>query len=410
VHAARNSRLDGTFAGHVYLYEVMDEKTRVPGWIIQNWIPGVLAVALAIVVGFLIATCSADDGPSDNQPTPTGTITAAGRLGFISNDGNLVLINPDGTGAQPITEAGGVQRFAWSPDGSLIAVERQVDGGSELAVIRSGGEAVFNVTGAASPTWSPAGDRLLVERAGGLEILARDGQVVASFPEAVRPDWSGDGSAIAFIRTSANGNGVPIIGRIESREESPLDAGLAPEQAIYPVLWQPGGSLLAYRNTLYDFAAGTGAELPGIAARFSPDGRLLLVVLGADPTVRGRPAQMLDLTRDERPPVIGINVRPAPDGTPPWLFVRMWTDWGKDGRIFFYLDPDEFRPRVRIFDTIGKTQDTYRDIRGEFPVLSPDSTHVTFQYEGKVWVFPLNATALAPIVEGSLPSWQPRDN
>jgi hypothetical protein len=223
------------------------------------------------------------------------------------------------------------------------------------------------------------------------------------------PDWSADGEALAFIRTSGNGNGVPMTANIATGEERPLDAALAPEQAIYPVLWQPGGTALAYRNGLYDPATGAKTELTGITAAFSPDGRLLMVIQGADPTVIGRPAQLLDLSQEGLPPIIGVEVRPAPDGTPPWLFVRKWMDWGLDGRIFFYMDQDQSRPRVRVFDTVGLTQDPYSNIAGEHPELSPDSTHAAFQFESKVWVFPLNATALAPIAEGSLPAWQPRN-
>jgi hypothetical protein len=292
----------------------------------------------------------------------------------------------------------------------LIALERSAGEETSVQVVRVNGEPVFEVSGATAPLWSPPGDRLLVERAGDIEILDASGGTVRTFASAIRPDWSPDGTAVAFIRTSTGGNGVPTIGVVAGGEERPLDPALAPEQAVYPVLWHPGGAVLAYRNGLYEPGTGARTELPGIASSFSPDGRLILVTLGADPTVTGRPAQLLDLTAPSLTPVIGIEVRPAPDGTPPWLYVLNWMDWSADSRIFFYMDPDEFRPRVRIFDTIGLTQDTYPEIRGEYPDMSPDSTHVTFQFEGKVWVLPLNATALLPIIEGGLPGWEPRGN
>jgi hypothetical protein len=382
----------------------------------RNAVPGVLAITLALVVAYLVGTSCAggDEGdgadPTRTRPGPTGTITAAGRIAFIGRDGRLTLVNPNGSEAQPLTEAAGVQEHAWSPDGSLIAFARSVDGANSVEVVRVDGEIVFEVSGATAPLWSPPGDRLLVERSGGLEILDPSGAPFRTFPSAILPDWSPDGSAVAFIRTSAGGNGVPMIGTVASGEERPLDEALAPEQAVYPVVWHPGGSVLAYRNGLYEPGNGARTELPGIASSFSPDGRLILVILGADPTVTGRPAQLLDLTAGALTPVIGIEVRPAPDGTPPWLYVLKWMDWSADSRIFFYMDPDEFRPRVRIFDTIGLTQDTYPEIRGEYPDLSPDSTHATFQYQGQVWVLPLNATALLPIIDGGLPRWQPRAN
>jgi len=371
---------------------------------------GVIVSAVVLVALLMVSDCGGGQDSPGNTATPTfgpvGTINAGGQLAFIANDGNLTLINPDGSGAEAITEGGGVQRYAWSPDGSLIAVQRQDGAGSRVEVIRPSGETVFDAGDGAAPVWAPLGGRLLVERAGGLDLLDVGGESVRSIPSAVLPDWSSDGTAIAFIRTSDDGKGVPMITAVESGEERALDATITPDEAIYPVLWHPGRAVLGFRNALYEPGTGTKTELPGPVAYFSPDGRLVLVILGPDPTITGRPARLLDLTQGAKA-TIGLDVRPAPDETPPWLYIKRWTDWSKDGRLLFYMDPDEMRPRVRIYDTVAITQDAYRNIRGENPNLSPDGTHATFEYEGRVWVFPLNAAALVPLAEGSLPAWQP---
>jgi dipeptidyl aminopeptidase/acylaminoacyl peptidase len=384
---------------------------RFNGWRRTAWASLAAATVMAVIV-LVVASggCGGDETPPGDSSTPTrgpvGTITAAGRLAFIAADGNLTLINPDGSGADPVTESGGVQDYAWSPDGSLIAVAR-LEGGGQPAVdvIRPAGEAVFEVVGGSAPLWSPQGDRLLVERSGGLEVVDAAGQPLRSIANAVLPDWSPEGSAVAFIRVS-QGKGVPMIVFVESGEESALDAGIAPENPVYPVIWHPAGAVLAYRNDLYEPTTGARTDLPGVAAYFSPDGRLLLVVLDADPTVTGRPANLLDLTQGVKT-IIGLEVRPAAEEVPPWLYIRRWTDWGRDGGLLLYMDPDEFRPKMRIYDTVGIMQDSYSNIRGEYPDLSPDSTHLAFQYEGRIEIFPLNGTALVPIAEGSLPRWEP---
>jgi dipeptidyl aminopeptidase/acylaminoacyl peptidase len=406
----------------VYLYEMTAREplfTRRPGGRTSLVVGLVLIVLLAVLIALVLGGCNGDAEPPDGTATPssgtgsptipgspTGTITAGGRLAFIANDGNLTLIKPDGSGAEAITEGGGVQRYAWSPNGGLIALERQDGDGTKVEVIRPGGDAVFEVPGGATPVWSPQSDRLLVAREGGLDLLDAGGQAVRTIPSAVLPDWSSDGSAIAFVRTSSGGKGVPMIITLASGEEQALDASIAPDELIYPVLWHPGGAVIAFRNVLYEPATGAKTDLPGPVAYFSPDGRLVLVIGGPDPTVSGRPAWLLDLTQGAKE-IIGLEVRPAPDETPPWLFIKRWTDWTRDGRFLFYLDPDEFRPRVRIYDTVAIRQDSYRDIRGEYPDFSPDGTHATFQHDGKVWVFPLDASALPAIAEGSLPAWQP---
>jgi dipeptidyl aminopeptidase/acylaminoacyl peptidase len=370
----------------------------------------VSAIVLA-VVAFPMASSCGDGGTSTvgtTTPTfgPVGTITTGGLLAFIGSDGNLTLINPDGSGMEAITEGGGVQHYEWSPDGSLIAVQRQDGDATRVEVVRAGGEAVFDIPGAAAPLWSPPGDRLLVAQGDGLDVVDSSGQAVLSIPSAVLPDWASDGTAIAFIRTSGGGKGVPMVINMASGEERALDAAITPDEAIFPVLWHPGGTVIGFRNALYEPANGTKTDLPGPLAYFSPDGRLALVILGPDPTVTGRPARLLDLTQGAKE-IIGLDVRPAPDETPPWLFISRWTDWSREGRLLFYMDPDELRPRVRVYDTVAITQDAYRNIRGENPDLSPDGSVAAFQYEGKVWVFALDASALVPLVEGSLPAWQP---
>jgi Tol biopolymer transport system component len=362
--------------------------------------------AICVIVAACDERAGSPTGTPTDDPVPSGTITATGKIMFISAGGDLTLINPDGSSPQPVTQGGGIKTWSWSADGSLIAFERSVSGASVVEVIRPDGAAVFELPGASAPVWSPPGNRLLVTRGDGLEAVDAAGQSVRSIATAIRGDWSPDGTSLAFIRTTGDGLGIPMIMNLQDGNEQPLDAAIAPGETFYRVLWHPAGEVLAYRDALYEPATGAKTTLPGIVAFFSPDGRTALVTLGPDPTVDGTPARLLDLNAGYMP-IIGLDVRPAPDGTPPWLYIDRWTGWSPSGRLLIYLDPDATRPRVRLYDTAGPQQQIYRNIRGETPEFAADGRFVTFTYEGKVWVFPIDASALVAIVEGSLPKWQP---
>jgi Tol biopolymer transport system component len=60
-------------------------------------------------------------------PTFTATPIPTDCIAFISNDGNIWTINPDGTGEQKLTEGGGYSEPIWSPDGSKIAFIQTVN-------------------------------------------------------------------------------------------------------------------------------------------------------------------------------------------------------------------------------------------------------------------------------------------
>jgi hypothetical protein len=391
------------------VYEMIRHEGWRSGAALHLATPSILSAAALIGGAFLIgAGCGDGHGGAPATPTfgPIGTITASTRLAFIGKDANLMLINADGSGAESITAGGGVQGYFWSSDGSLIAVERQLGEESSVEVIRPTGESVFEVAGAAAPTWSPRDTRLLVERDGGLDLLDEGGKSIRSIPSAVLPDWKSDGAAIAFIRTTVDGKGIPTIVIVDSGEELVIDPAIRPDEAIYPVLWHPGGAALAFRNTLYDLVSSEKTDLPGPVASFSPDGRLVLVVLGPDPVASGRPAELLDLTQQGKK-IIGLEVRPPPGESPPARYIERWMEWSKDGRVLVYMDSDALQPRVRVYDTVAIKQEAYPNILGENPDLSPDGTLAAFQHDNRVWVFPLNATALVPVAEGSLPAWEP---
>jgi len=365
-----------------------------------------VAAVLAVLVP--AAACGGSSAPAIPTPTPTPTsppITAKGRIAFITPEGRLALIGPNGTDLTPITDTG-VKAFRWSPDGSLIAVEANAGGGPSVRVIRPDGQAVFEAPGASSPLWSPKGDHLAVAIEGGVAVLDQTGQEALRIANARRPAWSPDGSAIAAVKLDAGGLGVPVIVDLATGSETPLAPDIEPSPPDYPIAWHPTGTGIAYRNRVYDLTSGAAQDLPGTAVEWNPDGRILMVTLQFVPQDNATPARLLDFTQGGKQ-IIGLDVRPAADGTPAWLEIKKWTDWTPDGRYLIYMDPLPAAIKTRVYDTVAVRQDKMPGLAGQYPEVSPDGTHMTFQFQGKVWVLALDKTALRDIVEGSAPAWQP---
>lgn len=364
-------------------------------------------LALAAMALLWSLACGGGNAPSVPTPTPSptpGPILAKGRIAFITPEGRLALIEPNGTNLTPITDAG-VQAFQWSPDGSLIAIQMSRGTDTLVRVIRPDGQAVFEVPGSA-PLWSPAGDHLAVTQGQDVSVVDTAGQETLRVAGGARPVWSPDGSALAVLKVGPDGLGVPVIINVATGEEAPLSPGIEPSKPDYPIAWHPAGNVIAYQKTVYDLTNGTTQDLPGTAVEWNPDGRMLMVTLEYVPQDRATPARLLDFTQGGKQ-VIGLDVRPAADETPAWLEIKKWTDWTPDGRYLFYMDPLASRIRTRIYDTVAISQDKMPGLAGKYPDISPDGTHVTFQFEGKVWVLPLDKSTLRDITQGSFPAWQP---
>jgi len=84
------------------------------------------------------------------------------------SDGNLVIVNSDGTGRRRLTKTRNLDQPAgWSPDGRLILLTRYTTSGTtEISVIRVDGDgfrrlAVVHGDEAGAAAWSPDGSKIL---------------------------------------------------------------------------------------------------------------------------------------------------------------------------------------------------------------------------------------------------------
>jgi uncharacterized protein YjdB len=142
------------------------------------------------------------NGASDRSPTwsPDG-----GRIAFVSN-GDVYVMNANGSNPVRLSSSGNNNDPDWSPDGSKIAFSSSRDGTYAIYVMNADGSNPTRFSSGAQPDWSPDGAKLVFSRVvcdwddcwTNLIVRSLNGFEIALPAAGNDPVWSRDGSWIAF--------------------------------------------------------------------------------------------------------------------------------------------------------------------------------------------------------------------
>ncbi len=165
-------------------------------------------------------------GSDASSPTwsPDGT-----HVAFVRDQGQeLVVMSDEGTDARVIARRRGYYQLpAWSPDGRWIAFQSMPGGSSDetitpaIFVIRPDGTDLRQLTGATTsegfPAWSPDSSMLAYSAGERLWVMNADGSKPAKVTDChlpcvadFAPTWAPDGRGIAFLRQEEGGAAIRL--------------------------------------------------------------------------------------------------------------------------------------------------------------------------------------------------------
>jgi len=264
----------------------------------------VVAAAVALVVaavGIGLAVRAFIGGSAQRAPQPA-TSVPAGAIAFVGVGGDAIdaareiyLANPDGSGVRALTNAGAdgmaAAEPAWSPDGTKMAFVLgppehlgAYAGDGDIYVMNADGTRLIRLTEglrAAGPAWSPDGTEIVFSQDQGTSLVVMDADGSGArklrlhgeaYPPYQSPAWSPDGTRIAFQASPPPGgtdsNSVYVTNVDGTRTTRMTHGGSDGTPA-----WSPDGSELAYAGPdgIYLLDVATGSEHRLTDCRFRED-------------------------------------------------------------------------------------------------------------------------------------------
>ena len=217
--------------------------------------------------GSMQARVTADS--SNNQRadiSPDGS-----RIVFASNRSNghfeIFVMHSDGSDLQQLTATATAVTNTWprwSPNGEWIAFQSNTSGAFQIYAIHPDGNELHQITDTGVnqfPAWSPDGTRLAVRRE--VDVYVID---AAGGPDAVRlttvgplnqmPAWSPDGTKIAFMSTRETGN-YPSVFLMNADGSNQIDLTRKPDGLVgawssRAPAWSPNGEYIYFTGTRPD--------------------------------------------------------------------------------------------------------------------------------------------------------------
>ena len=349
-----------------------------------------------------------------------GAWSPDGRQIAFSRNGDVYVMNVDGSGVTQLTHDGTASPTAWSPNGKQIAFTSFRSGNSDIYVMNTDGSGVIQLTDDPATDfgdragWSPDGRRFVFSstRDGGdidIFVMNADGTGVTQlthndFIADDDPVWSPDGKQIAFHSTRDGGDEDIFVMNADGTGVIPLTSN----------------SVLPDGSPIFDavpaWTAGRVGEAPrgpclpppaGLRSWWPLDGELR-DISGANHgldvfwdvfTMNKTGSKQIQLTNAP-----GYNARP---------------NWSHDGRriTFTAYRVTDFSSEIYVMnaDGSGQTKLTNNFSADYMSAWSPDDQRIAFvsERDGSPQIFVMNAdgsnpTRLSP--DGAVdffPAWSP---
>lgn len=197
-------------------------------------------------------------GGGDPVWSPDGTSLLFGSL--VNGDTQTFIVGVEDAVARQLTDIMGAgMLYAWSPDGSLIAL----NGNDRLYVMKADGSDLIQlsdqVSGAGRPVWSPDGNRIAFEADNNgpsrdLYVIDADGSNLTQLTDLAesislsRSSWSPDSDRILFTVENAGTrdlylidvDGANLIQLTDLDEQTSLKSGV----------WSPDGGRILYGTSI----------------------------------------------------------------------------------------------------------------------------------------------------------------
>ncbi|HEY9282772.1 MAG TPA: di-heme oxidoredictase family protein [Pyrinomonadaceae bacterium] len=255
---AGHSAPDGTFAPAAGGSLIQSRSINTT---IQERVPGGPRIAFKSNTGHIsVIAFDLDPGAVGNTPKlgTFPTFSPDGQRVAFSHEGNIFVMNTDGTNPNQITIDNTDFEPAWSPDGTKIAFSRVTGGVAQIFTITPFGTEDTNLSNNAlandrQPAWSPDGTKIAFQRTpnainplGKIWTMNADGsgqaQITLGLGTDERPSYSPNGANIAFS-TNRDGNfeiyKTPATGGVATRLTNHAASDRNPA-------WAPDDSAIAF--------------------------------------------------------------------------------------------------------------------------------------------------------------------
>jgi len=339
--------------------------------------------------------------PTTVAASPT---SAGNQLAYIDADGNIMLVNADGSDARRLAGAQGCGHFPsliWSPTGHrLICRGTGTNGEGLIVLMNAQGQEVaeLNLPGAAWPFyWSPSGEAFLYGADGQLllandsgETLAEPGHLDLSVTyNAVLyrglKFWSPDGRQ--FVYRPADATEMRVYSLDSGSERSlagdyrPLAWILGGKALLVATKYEPpvNGSYPSYEVNLLDLASGDLTRVPeldnGRQFWVSPDGTRAAVLTQGSGGTDGYPElAILAFPSRESSPIPDSVISYGSDHIP-----ESWLTFTADGSEIYWIT--DWSPGTAIFraNSDGTSLTKIADLESTGAQFSPDLTMIAYQ-------------------------------